>query len=453
MKLSLSETAQIVKGRMAGADVDFSSVSIDTRSIGQGDLFVAIEGKNFDAHEFLEAAADRGAVALMVARETQIELPTIRVGDTRIALGELARGWRIRCTIPVVGVTGSNGKTSVKEMIAAILAVDGDVLYTRGNLNNEFGVPLTLLGINDQHRFAVIEMGANHRGEIAYTAGLALPDVGVITNAGAAHLEGFGDLEGVARAKGELVEGLADSGTAVLNADDRFFGFWQKLAGNKRVISFGLGMEAEVRARDIAMTRTLDGFANRFTLVYRDSEAPITLRLAGRHNVCNALAAAGAALALGIGLEQIKKGLEGVVPVPGRMQPVSGLHGSVLFDDTYNANPSSFAAAVDVVSQLPGELWVILGAFAELGGLSAALHEEVGRYAKKNGIRRLLATGADAAGAVESFGEGGIFFEKQEALIEASKTMLNGNVIALVKGSRSQKMERVIRELRIEKQD
>ncbi|MGH8556819.1 MAG: UDP-N-acetylmuramoyl-tripeptide--D-alanyl-D-alanine ligase [Methylococcales bacterium] len=453
MKLSLSETARIVKGRMAGEDVVFSSVSIDTRSMRPGDLFVAIEGKNFDAHEFLKAAADRGAVALMVARETEIELPTVRVSDTQIALGELAREWRIRCTIPVVGVTGSNGKTSVKEMIAAILAVDGEVLYTRGNLNNEFGVPLTLLGINEQHRYAVVEMGANHRGEIAYTASLALPDVVVITNAGAAHLEGFGNLEGVARAKGELVEGLADSGTAVLNADDHFFGFWQKLAVNKRVISFGSGVGADVRATGIAMTRRPEGFANRFTLIYGDTEAVITLPLAGRHNVSNALAAAGAALALGIGFEQIEKGLESVVPVPGRMQPVAGLHGSLLFDDTYNANPSSFAAAIDVVSQLPGELWVILGAFAELGDSSAALHEEVGRYAKQNGIRHLLATGVEALGAVDSFGEGGIFFEKQQDLIEASKTMLNGNVIALVKGSRSQKMERVIQQLRIEEQN
>lgn len=449
MKLSLSETARIVKGRMVGPDLGFSSVSIDTRSMRQGDLFVAIAGQKFDAHDFLETAANQGAVAAILARETVIDLPKITVGDTRIALGDLAREWRKRCAVPVIGVTGSNGKTTVKEMVAAILAVEGEVLYTRGNLNNDIGVPLTLLGLNEQHRYAVIEMGANHAGEIAYTASLALPDVVIITNAGSAHLEGFGDLEGVARAKGELVEGLAESGVAILNADDRFFEFWRKLAGNKRVIAFGLDASADVQATNLEMDWTPDGFSNRFTLNYRGTKTLITLRLAGQHNVCNALAAAGAALALGIELDQIKQGLEGVVPVKGRMQPVAGLQGSLLFDDTYNANPSSFAAAIDVVSQLPGECWVILGAFAELGESSAALHEEVGRYAKKNRIRHLLATGTDAAGAVETFGEGGVFFDNQQDLIEASKTMLNGNVIALVKGSRSQKMERVIEELRV----
>ncbi len=447
MKLSLSETARIVKGRLTGADLSFSSVSIDTRGMRQGDLFIAIKGRKFDAHDFLETAAHQGAVAAMIARETGVDIPTVTVGDTRIALGDLAREWRRRCNVPVIGVTGSNGKTTVKEMLAAILAVEGEVLYTRGNLNNDIGVPLTLLRLNTQHRYAVIEMGANHAGEIAYTASLALPDVAIVTNAGSAHLEGFGDLQGVARAKGELVQGLAESGVAILNADDRFFEFWRKLAGGKRVIAFGLGASADVRATDIEMRRTPDGFSNRFSLLHRDAKTPITLRLAGRHNVCNVLAAAGAALALGIEIDRIKQGLEGLVPVHGRMQPVAGLHGSLLFDDTYNANPSSFTAAIDVVAQLTGELWVILGAFAELGESSAALHEEVGRYAKMHGIRHLLATGTDAARAVECFGDGGIFFDNQQDMIEASKTMLNSNVIALVKGSRSQKMERVIEEL------
>jgi UDP-N-acetylmuramoyl-tripeptide--D-alanyl-D-alanine ligase len=450
MKLSLSETARIVKGRAAGADVSFSSVSIDTRSMRRGDLFIAIRGEKFDAHDFLETAASQGAAALMVCRESALDLPKITVEDTRIALGDLAREWRKRFGIPVIGVTGSNGKTTVKEMVAAILAVEGEVLSTRGNLNNDIGVPLTLLRLNEQHRYAVIEMGANHSGEIAHTASLALPDVAIITNAGPAHLEGFGDLEGVARAKGELVEKLAESGVAILNVDDRFFEFWRKRAGNKRVLGFGLDGSAEVRATDLEMNWTPDGFSNRFTLNYAGTGTPITLRLAGRHNVCNALAAAGAALALGIDAEPIKQGLEGVLPVKGRMQPLAGLCGSLLFDDSYNANPSSFAAAVDVLSQLRGELWVILGAFAELGESSPALHREVGRYAKMNGIARLLATGLDAVGAVEAFGEGGIFFDSQQELIDASKSMLNSHVIALVKGSRSQKMERVIEELRFE---
>ncbi|MGH8474993.1 MAG: UDP-N-acetylmuramoyl-tripeptide--D-alanyl-D-alanine ligase [Methylococcales bacterium] len=448
MRLCLSESARIVKGAMTGSDVDFSCVSIDTRSLRPGDLFIAIEGKNVDAHRFLRKAVEQGAVALIVSQDTDVDLPAIRVADTRIALGELAREWRKRLAIPLVGVTGSNGKTSVKEMIAAILAVDQPVLFTRGNLNNEFGVPLTLFGMNEQHRYAVIEMGANHRGEIAYTAGLALPDVAVITNAGSAHLEGFGNLEGVASAKGELVEGLVDSGTAILNADDRFFGFWQQLARKKRVISFGFTEAAAVRAMDLEMSRDEQGFLNRFTLFDRDQQAAIGLRLVGRHNIANALAAAAAARALGIGLEQIKQGLEGMTPVSGRMRPLRGFNGSLLFDDSYNANPSSFAAAIDLIAQLRGELWVILGAFAELGDSSAALHEEVGRYAKKHGVKHFFAIGADADKAVAAFGEGALFFETQDDLIQASKILLNADVVCLIKGSRSQNMERVVLALR-----
>ena len=448
MKMDLSDAARIVGGSLNDPDVLFSSVSIDTRKLKPGDLFVAIRGKKFDGHDFLEAAADCGAVAAMVDREAISKLPVVRVEDTRIALGELAADWRKRCAIPVIGVTGSNGKTTVKEMVAAIFAVAGDVLYTQGNLNNDIGVPLTLLRLQNNHRYAVIEMGANHRHEIAYTASLAQPDVSIITNAGSAHLEGFGDLDGVARAKGELIEGLTDSGTAVLNIDDRFFGFWKQLAGNNRVIAFGLDNSADVKAKNIEMRWTKDGFANRFVLCFEGSETPIHLRLAGRHNVCNALAASAAAFALGVGCEQIKKGLEGLVPVHGRMQPVAGRHGSLLIDDTYNANPSSFTAAIDVVSQLPGELWVILGAFAELGERSEALHEAVGLYAKNHGIRHLFATGTAAVKAVESFGDGGIYFENQDALIETSESMLHGKVVALVKGSRSQQMERVVEKLR-----
>ncbi len=448
MKLSLSETARIVGGRLTGADAAFSSVSTDTRDLRAGDLFVAIVGKNFDAHEFLDIARQQGAVAALIARDSAAGLPNIKVRDTRIALGELAREWRKRCAVPVVGVTGSNGKTTVKEMVAAILAVKGEVLYTRGNLNNDIGVPLTLLGLNERHRYAVIEMGANHFGEIAYTARLALPDVVIITNAGSAHLEGFGNLEGVARAKGEIVEALPDAGVAVLNIDDQYFDLWRKLAGNREVITFGLESHADVRATGIEMDWKGERFSNRFMLCYGDAKTPITLRLAGQHNVCNALSAVAAVLALGISFEQIREGLEKVAPVHGRMQPVAGLQGSLLFDDTYNANPSSFAAAVDLVSQLPGEIWVILGAFAELGESSAELHAEVGFYAKENGVTHLLATGTDAARAVDAFGQGGIYFEKQQDLIEASKSMLNSRVVVLVKGSRSQKMERVVAELR-----
>lgn len=448
MELSLSEATNLVGGRMMGPDVRFSSVSIDTRNLRAGDLFVAIEGVNYDAHDFLDQAKKQGAAAVLVSRDSSVDLPLIRVDNTRSALGRLARGWRQHCPIPLVGVTGSNGKTSVKEMLASILGVGGDVLYTKANLNNDIGVPLTLLRLNESHRYAVIELGANHFGEIAYTAGLALPDVVIITNAGSAHLEGFGSVDGVARAKGELVEALGESGVAVLNADDPFFEFWKNLAGEREVISFGLSPAAEVRASEIAIKWQEDRFCNRFKLSYRDIQSEVTLQLAGSHNICNALSAAAAALVLGIGIEQIVEGLEQVRPVKGRMEPVSGIQGSLLFDDTYNANPSSFEAAIDLVAQMPGEAWVILGAFAELGESSAELHAEVGFFAKQNGITHLLATGSDAAKAVESFGDGGVYFEKQEDLIQAAKNSLHSQVVVLIKGSRSQKMERVVDELR-----
>lgn len=448
MKLSLNEAAQIVNGHRAGADATFSSVSIDTRSLQPGDLFIAIAGENFDAHEFIGTAASHGAVAAIVEREVNTRLPTILVEDTRIALGVLAKEWRKQCGMPVVGVTGSNGKTTVKELIATILGVSGPVLYTQGNLNNDLGVPLTLLRLDKTKQYAVVEMGANHHREIAYTSGLAEPDVAVITNAGSAHLEGFGSVEGVAEAKGELVESLGENGIAVLNVDDRFFDFWTKLAGNHRVIGFGLDPKADVYASDIKMTCTPEGFENRFTMNYQGVETPINLHLAGQHNVCNAMAAASAVLALGIGVEQIKEGLEKAEPVRGRMRPLAGRNESLLIDDTYNANPSSFDAAIDVISQLEGELCVVLGGLAELGDSSVELHKEVGRYARKNGISRLLATGPDADMAVHAFGEGALFFENQQDLIEASKAILNSNMIVLVKGSRSQRMERVVEALR-----
>ncbi|MEE2765984.1 MAG: UDP-N-acetylmuramoyl-tripeptide--D-alanyl-D-alanine ligase [Pseudomonadota bacterium] len=448
MNMSLSDTCRIVNGTMSGPDARFSSVSINTRSLQRGDLFVAIRGEHFDAHDFLNIAVEKGSVGAIIGRQVTSELPTIRVKDTRLALGRLAREWRNSCNSLVIGVTGSNGKTTVKEMIASILGLNGRVLFTQGNLNNEIGVPLTLLRLDQGDQYAVVEMGANHPGEIAYSSSLAEPDVAVLTNAGSAHLEGFCSLQGVASAKGELVTSLSDDGVAILNADDRFFEYWRGLAGNARVLSFGLGTGANIRATDIEMTWTPAGVENRFNLHLGGTWRSIRLQVAGTHNVCNALAAAAAAQAIGINMDQIGEGLENFRSVQGRVQPVPGLAGSLLIDDTYNANPSSFEAAIEVLAQFKGERCVVLGAFAELGESSDELHKQVGLHARNQGISRFFATGEGAESAVDAFGDGARFFDCQSDLIEASRELLSCHIVVLVKGSRSQKMDRVVEALR-----
>jgi UDP-N-acetylmuramoyl-tripeptide--D-alanyl-D-alanine ligase len=348
-----------------------------------------------------------------------------------------------------VGVTGSNGKTTAKEMIAAVLGQDGAVLKTRGNLNNDLGVPLTLLELEAGQRYGVVEMGANHPGEIAYVARLARPQVGVITNAGAAHLEGFGSREGVARAKGELIEALPPDGVAVLNADDHFFPLWRQSAGERAVISFGFGDQAAVSgiAESLRLECDAQGFRTCFEFDLGGRRHGAGIRLAGRHNVANALAAIAAGTALGLGVDRTIEGLATVQPVAGRMQPARAQAGALVINDSYNANPTSFRAALDVLLQLPGEPWVALGALGELGETSPALHAELGRQAKAMGVRRLFATGPDAERSVESFGEGAHYFADQAELIGQLQRELREDVVVLVKGSRAQRMERVVEAL------
>ena len=444
MMMRLSDLCRIVDGELKGDDVPFHAVSIDTRSLRGGDLFVALKGERFDANEFIEQAERAGAAAALVERQTASGLPQAVVADTRLALGRLGRAWRRRCSVAVIGVTGSNGKTTVKEMLAAVLGLHDPVLFTQGNLNNELGVPLTLLGLRPEHRYAVVEMGANHPGEIAYTSRLAQPDVALITNAGAAHLEGFGSIEGVARAKGELLGTLGEGGTAVLNTDDAFLHLWKQLAGKRRVITFGFSSRADVRAVAIEPTRLAGSFHTCFSVEYESLRWSINLALAGRHNVCNALAATAGSLALGLEMEQIQAGLAAVRPVPGRMQSVTGPQGSVLINDSYNANPTSFEAALDVLVALDGEPWVIMGALGELGEESSELHARVGRMAKEKGVVRLFATGPDADQAVTTFGKGAAFFSQPSDLARAVRKIIHKDVVALVKGSRSQRLEQVI---------
>lgn len=448
--MRLSELARLTSGELRGPDAEFGTVSIDTRTLQAGDLFIAIGGPRFDGHDFVPQAATGGASAAVVERLLDCDLPQVRVADTRIALGQLGAAWRKDCPARVVGLTGSNGKTTAKEMIASILGVNDPILSTVGNLNNDFGVPLTLLRLRPGHRYAVIEMGANHLGEIAYTSKLAQPDVALITNAGMAHLEGFGGLEGVARGKGEIIASLGPEGVAVLNADDHFIGLWRELAGSRRVIAFGFNADADLRGIQDSVRVGLENgeFKTLFSYVYQGERRDIALRLAGRHNVANALAAAAVGLALGVDHEQIREGLARLTPVPGRMQPNRAACGALLINDTYNANPSSFKAALDVLLEMPGEPWVALGAFGEMGEGSEQIHGDLGILAKSMGVARLFATGPNAERAVEAFGPGARFFSLQEDMIETLKQELRENVALLVKGSRSQRMERVVEALR-----
>lgn len=446
--LRLSDLAVLLKGQLHGADTLINSVSTDSRNLRAGDLFIALHGPNFDGHAYLSQARERGAAAALVSRMLDDPLPQIVVADTRLGLGRLAAAVRAELAIPVLAVTGSNGKTTVKEMLSAILARRGAVLATRGNLNNDIGVPLTLLRLRPEHRYAVIEMGANHPGEIAYIAGLAAPTVAVVTNAGPAHLEGFGNLEGVARAKGEIYQNLAAGGVAVINADDAYAALWRELAADCHQISFGIDAAADVSASPDSIHLHMQNASSvmRFTLRTPDGELSIALPLPGRHNVMNALAASAAALAAGAHLNDIKEGLEAMTPVAGRLQMRVGLRGAHVLDDTYNANPASLQAGLDVLAACAGEKWLVLGDMGELGGDSAELHVAAGQQARAAGIDHLFAIGAQSRGAVRAFGDAQ-HFESVEALIATLRGALRPDVNVLVKGSRFMHMERVVEAL------
>ncbi|MGZ8919225.1 MAG: UDP-N-acetylmuramoyl-tripeptide--D-alanyl-D-alanine ligase, partial [Methylobacter sp.] len=406
-------------------------------------------GNNFDGNEFVDQAEEAGAIAAIVHKGVKSHLSHIVVKDTRLALAKLAGAWRRSLaglksnTLSVIGITGSNGKTTVKEMVATILAVKAPVLFTQGNLNNDIGVPLTLLRLNEQHRYAVIEMGANHAGEIAYTSTYAQADVVIITNAGAAHIEGFGSLEGVAKAKGEIIETLQNEGIAVINHDDEYFEYWKSVAGNRKVMSFGLNSGADVTAKAVKTEIRNNAFVSSFELVTAQGMVDVILKLAGQHNVINALAAAASCLALGIDLKLIKQGLENVKPVTGRLQPLVSRLGNIVIDDTYNANSASLKAGLDVLANFTGKPWLVLGAFGELGPDSSKIHEEIGELIKASGVVRLLAVGADSKNTVQAFGNGATYFEKQQDLIDALKKELKGDETILIKGSRAQRMENV----------
>ncbi len=435
--MSLAEAAAIV-GAAAPAQGRFGGVSTDTRTLRAGELFVALEGPRFDGHDHLASAAAAGAAGALV-RRAHPALPCLEVADPQVALAQLASAWRSRFDLPLVAVTGSSGKTTVKELTAAALAGAGPVLATRGNRNNHIGVPLTLLELRDTHRAAVVEMGMSHAGEIAHLADLARPTVGVISNAGAAHLEGLGSVAAVARAKGELIEHLPADAVAVLNADDAHLSLWRQLAGTRRVCTFGLGAAADVTAH---YRLRVDG--SEVELLTPAGSAHACLQLLGRHNVRNALAATAAALAAGRPLSEIAAGLGRVRPVPGRLFPLAGRNGVRVIDDSYNAHPSSVQAAIDVLRELPGQRLLVLGDMGELGAEAPALHAQCGAAARAAGIDRLLTLGPLSAAAAAAFGPGAGAFDDRAALLDALAPSLQAGVTVLVKGSRSAGMEQVV---------
>ncbi len=447
MTRHLSDVAAATGGRLQGADAEFGRVIQDTRKLGKGQLFVAIKGEHFDGHEFLAQAEKLGAAGALVQKPSSSSLSQVVVADTRKALGAYAAHWRRQFTLPLVGVTGSSGKTTLKEMVASILKVRGATLATAGNLNNDIGMPLTLLELDASCRHAVIEMGTNHPGEIGYLAELAAPTVSVITNAGPAHLEFLKDIAGVAREKGAIYTHLAADGVAVINADDAYVSLWRGMAGERTVRTFGFGPEADFHPLPGSLQQG-DAGGWRFRLVSPLGEADLSVSLPGRHNVSNALAAAAAATAAGATLAEVRAGLAEAPVTAGRLIVGRGVNGARLIDDTYNANPLSLMAAAEFAVSLGGHAWLALGDMGELGASAERLHAESGAKLRALGVERLYAFGPMSRHAADAFGAGARWFEDLDALIRALKAEAEAGVTLLVKGSRSMRMERVVEALR-----
>ncbi|MDQ7988781.1 MAG: UDP-N-acetylmuramoyl-tripeptide--D-alanyl-D-alanine ligase [Candidatus Dactylopiibacterium sp.] len=447
--MDLAALASAVGGEHSGAAAVFDAVSTDSREDLRGKLFIALRGERFDAHDFLADAFARGAVAALIdtraPRTLPAGLPVVRVADTRLALGALAAHWRARFDIPLIGVTGSNGKTTVKEMCAAILRewLGADaVLATQGNLNNDIGVPLMLLRLRAHHRAAVIEMGMNHPGEIAYLAGLARPGTAIVTNAQRAHLEGMGGLQAVAAEKGALFAALPEQGFAIINADDAHAGFWRAHLPGCRSLSFGLAAGADVAGRP-----TRSALGSQVRVRTPSGEALLDLPVPGEHNARNALGAIAACLAVGAPLDVAVRALAHFAGAKGRLQRRETAVGATLLDDSYNANPDSVRAAIDVLAATPGRKLLVLGDMGEIGDMSAQFHDEIGGYARSAGIDRLFALGEHSKLAARNFGEGGEHFESVQALADAVRPLLAPGAMVLVKGSRFMRMERVVEAL------
>jgi UDP-N-acetylmuramoyl-tripeptide--D-alanyl-D-alanine ligase len=445
--MKLSEIAKVLNVPFHGADVYVKSIGTDSRSIAKGQLFVGIKGEHFDGNAFAAEALKLGAAAVMISVDNASIIPSVKVDDTRLALGNLAHYWRNKFNLPLVAVTGSNGKTTVKEMISAILNVaGGKVLATRGNLNNDVGVPLTLFGLNNMHTYAVIEMGMNHEGEIRYLTKLASPKVALVNNTGTAHIGELGSREAIARAKGEIFEGLVEDGVAVINTNDNFAGYWKSLNKNRKIISFGFNEDSDVSA-----SFQIQNVNSQIMLKTPSGCIQFNLKMLGEHNVRNALAASAVAVALGISNESIANGLSQFNPVKGRLNWLDGINGAAVIDDTYNANPDSVRMAIDVLAQQNGTQVFVMGDMAELGESAQQMHMEIGTYAKQKGIQKFFSLGKLSKFSSENFGVGGKHFNALEALLEELRIEMKEDLTILVKGSRFMKMERVISAITKEK--
>jgi len=433
--MSLSRAATLLGCGPLHSDLTFTGITTDSRQIDPGMVFAALPGETFDGHDYINQAEERGAVAVLVCRKVATTQPVLLVPDVLTALGQLAADWRQQCPAKVVGITGSNGKTTVKEMIASILRQKGAVLATDGNFNNELGLPLTIFRLDTSDDYAILELGASNPGDIAYLADIARPDIGVITNIGPAHLEGFISMEGVARSKGELYASLPADGTAIINAAEPWVDLWQSINKAGTVSYFTGDDENHIHVRQT------EGEVMICTPV---GEYPLQLRLPGQHNLANAMAATAVCLALDMSLADIKTGLEAVKPVPGRLSLKQSHSGWTVIDDTYNANPASLYAALQVLAKQRGEPWLVLGDMKELGADSRKMHAELGDAARSLGVKRLFALGNASVATVDAFGNGAVHFSSMDSLIEVLRQQLRAGVACLVKGSRSMGMEHVV---------
>ncbi|HEY5928935.1 MAG TPA: UDP-N-acetylmuramoyl-tripeptide--D-alanyl-D-alanine ligase [Burkholderiales bacterium] len=444
----LVTAARAIGARHIGSDAEILRVTTDSRDVRAGDLFIGIRGDRFDGQAFAGQALQAGAAAAMVTDATAVNMPDARllvVPDSRIALGQLSAYWRSQFEIPLIAITGSNGKTTVKELLASILrkaAGNDSVLATVGNLNNDIGMPLTLLSLRSPHRYAVIEMGMNHLGEIAYLSRLAKPGVALINNAGTAHIGELGSIEAIARAKGEIFEGLDRAGTAVINNDDAQADYWRGLVRGRKVVDFGLDRKAAVSAR-----YELTDAGSLMTVQTPEGQLVATLNVPGMHNVKNALAAATVAYVLGIDSQAIVDGLGAYQGVKGRLQRKRMPSGAELIDDTYNANQESMKAAISVLASRQGRKLFVMGDMGELGENAEAIHIAIGEFAKRAGVDRLYTLGAMSELATRSFGDAGRHFSSVEALASAVSAEAGAGATVLVKGSRFMRMERVVEAL------
>ena len=445
--IPLATLATIIGAKFSGVDLPCKGISVDTRTLLKGELYVALKGERIDGHAFIKEAEAKGAVGIIASEKIKTSLPTLIVPDTLVALGQLAKSHRDSFAIPIISVTGSCGKTSVKDMLYSILACAYPVLATQSNFNNEVGVPLTLLKLKPEHKAAVVEMGARKPQDIGYLMQLASPSVSILTNAGIAHVEIFGSEEAIAKAKGEIFEYLTPTGTAVINQDDKNADYWKSLLRGQKCITFGM-QNTDDQKPDISCLAIQQDSGIQFELQTDIGTIPIHLSVLGKHNVMNALAAAAGARALGLSLESIQQGLAQFKSIPGRLENKIGIYGTQIIDDTYNANPTSVSAALAVLVQSPREKILILGDMKELGTKGPRLHYEVGVEAKQLGIEQVFCVGDLSAHTVEGYGAGAKHYSNKQNLIDDIKGCLEAKpTTVLIKGSRSMEMEEVVRAL------